>query len=74
MGGCTGELSGSQTKSSKLHPLLPLYGNLKILKLNDQIILQNCLFVHDVLNNISPICFKKYFKNLLLVVVISDMD
>jgi hypothetical protein len=49
----------------------PLYGNLKILKLNDQIILQNCLFVHDVLNNISPICFKKYFKQSKEVHILS---
>ena len=40
----------------------PLYANLNILKLSDQIILQNCLFVHDALSNISPICFQEYFK------------
>jgi hypothetical protein len=42
----------------------PLYANLKILKLTDQIALQNCLFVHDSLNNVSPNCFQDlvYFK------------
>ena len=40
----------------------PLYYHLKILKLNDQIILQNCLFVHDTLNKKSPECFHGYFK------------
>jgi hypothetical protein len=40
----------------------PLYANLKILKLTDQIALQNCLFVHDSLNKLSPNCFQAYFK------------
>ena len=40
----------------------PLYANLKILKLVDQITVQNCLFVHDSLNDVSPICFHEYFK------------
>ena len=40
----------------------PLYRNLKILKLKDHIILQNCLFVHEVLNKVSPNCFHDYFK------------
>ena len=40
----------------------PLYANLKILKLADQIKLQNCLFVHDALSKISPICFHNYFS------------
>ena len=31
----------------------PLYSNLKILMLKDQIVMQNCLFVHDALKNIS---------------------
>ena len=39
----------------------PLYNNLKILKLKDQIVLQNCLFVYDALSNASPICFQEYF-------------
>jgi hypothetical protein len=39
----------------------PLYGNLGVLKLTDQIFLQNCLFVHDALSCVSPICFQKYF-------------
>ena len=41
----------------------PLYTNLKILKLRDQIVLQNCIFVHDSLNNVSPKCFTDYFKH-----------
>ena len=41
----------------------PLYSNLKILKLRDQIVLQNCLFIHDALNNASPNCFNEYFKH-----------
>ena len=40
----------------------PLYHNLKILKLKDQIVLQNCLFVYDALKKASPICFHNYFK------------
>ena len=39
----------------------PLYANLNILKLEDQVKLQNCLFVYDVLTKVSPICFHKYF-------------
>ena len=41
----------------------PLYSNLNILKLRDQIVLQNCLFIHDALNNIAPRCFNDYFKH-----------
>ena len=40
----------------------PLYADLNILKLADHITLQNCLFVHDALNRISPICFHEYFS------------
>ena len=40
----------------------PLYSNLSILKLRDQIVIQNCLFVHDSLNNESPACFSEYFQ------------
>ena len=39
-----------------------LYNNLKILKLKDQIVLQNCIFVYDALSNASPISFQEYFK------------
>ena len=42
----------------------PMYSDLKILKLEDQIVLQNCLFVHDALDDSSPICFRNYFKQL----------
>ena len=40
----------------------PLYKNLRIIKLNDQITLQNCLFIHDTLKKVSPVCFHEYFK------------
>ena len=39
----------------------PIYGQLKILKLEHQILLQNCLFVYDALTNNSPNCFTNYF-------------
>ena len=39
----------------------PLYINLKIIRLSDQIILHNCLFVHDTLKKVSPLCFHDYF-------------
>ena len=39
----------------------PLYHNLKILKLRDEITLQNCLFTYDALRNTAPVCFNEYF-------------
>ena len=39
----------------------PIYGQLEILNLEDQVFLQNCLFVYDALINNSPICFSGYF-------------
>ena len=33
----------------------PLYTNLKIIKLSDQITMQNCLFVHDALTSITSL-------------------
>ena len=39
----------------------PIYRDLKILKLKDHIILQNCLFVHDALHRVSPYCFHDSF-------------
>ena len=42
----------------------PLYINNGILKLNDFIRLQNCLFVHDYLNNLLPKCFDDYYFKL----------
>ena len=44
--------------------LNPLYINNKILKLQDFIRLQNCLFVHDYLNNVLPACFDDYYFKL----------
>ena len=40
----------------------PIYKELKILKLEDFISLQNALFVHDFLNKKLPTCFDDYFK------------
>ena len=40
----------------------PLYIDHKVLKLRDHITIQNCLFVHDSLKNISPKCFCAYFN------------
>ena len=38
-----------------------LYNNHKILKIHDQITLQNCLFIHDYLNNKLPSSFNNTF-------------
>ena len=46
---------------------ITLYANLKILKLKDQIVLQNCLFVHDTLSKVYPICFQVYFKRTRVI-------
>ena len=42
----------------------PLYTKNNILKLQDLIRLQNCLFVHDYLNGSLPACFKDYYFKL----------
>ena len=39
----------------------PIYGQLEMLKLDDYVFLQNCLFVYDALTNNSPGCFSNYF-------------
>ena len=39
----------------------PLYHNLNIIALSDHITIQNCLFVHDTIKKISPVCFHDYF-------------
>ena len=36
----------------------------RIIKLNDLVTMQNCLFVHDSLKRILPKCFEGYFKPL----------
>ena len=38
----------------------PLYKIHNVLKLNDLIALQNCLFVHDFLSGKLPTCFNTY--------------
>ena len=40
----------------------PLYTLYNVLKLNDLITLQNCLFVHDFFNNKLPNCFSTLFQ------------
>ena len=40
----------------------PIFKSNKILKINDFVDLQNCLFVHDFFNNKLPKCFDNYFK------------
>ena len=42
----------------------PIYKELKILKLQDFISLQNSLFVHDFLKKKLPKCFDSYFRTL----------
>ena len=42
----------------------PLFKDLKILKLQDNVKIQNCLFVYDFLNNNLPDCFQNYFSPL----------
>ena len=42
----------------------PIYKDMKILKLEDFVSLQNCLFVHDFVNNNLPRCFETYFHTL----------
>jgi hypothetical protein len=39
----------------------PIFKTLKILKFKDQIVLFNCLFVHDQLHNLLPASFNDYF-------------
>ena len=39
----------------------PIYAQLKIIKLEDYVFIQNCIFVYDALTNNSPCCFSNYF-------------
>ena len=48
-------------------PSSPLFKNLKVLKIQDFVKLQNCLFVHDYLNNTLPCCFDNHFQTLAAV-------
>ena len=40
---------------------LPLYADNSTLQLKDLIKLNNCLFIHDYLNDLLPDCFKDYY-------------
>ena len=42
----------------------PIYKELKILRLEDFITLQNCLFVHDFFHKKLPVCFDNYFQSV----------
>ena len=42
----------------------PLYKELKILKIQDSIVLQNCLFVHDYFNDKLPSSFNNIFTKV----------
>ena len=42
----------------------PLYAANNTIKLQDAIRIQNCLFVHDYLNNCLPDCFQDYYFRL----------
>ena len=42
----------------------PIYASKSILKLEDNIKMQNCLFVYDFLNKNLPECFDNYFQRL----------
>ena len=50
-------------------PSKPLYISSGILKFNDQIKLENCLFVYDFLKNNLPDCFEDFFHKLSSVYV-----
>ena len=45
-----------------------LYINNDILKLQDSVRLQNCLFAHDYLNNSLPACFEDYYFKLTVTI------
>ena len=42
----------------------PIFKDLKVLKLMDNVKINNCLFVHDYLNNHLPSCYNNYFTLL----------
>ena len=42
----------------------PLFKESKIIKLENMVDFQNCLFLHDYLNNRLPKCFNNYFKTV----------
>ena len=48
----------------RTEPLDPLYANQKILRLQNIIILNNCLFIYDQVCHNLPNAFSNYFKRL----------
>ena len=46
------------------HDSKPLYKGSKILRFNDLVDLQNCLFIHDFLNRKLPRSFNDYFHTV----------
>ena len=44
-----------------------LYAECKVLKLEDIIKVNNCLFVHDFINGLLPKCFEDYFLKIDLM-------
>ena len=42
-------------------PSLPIFSQLKILQLSDQVKLRNCVFVFNAIHKTSPPCFHNYF-------------
>ena len=42
----------------------PLFKEMNVLRIQDLIKLQNCLFVHDFLNKKLPVCFDNYFETI----------
>ena len=52
----------AMTFSSPQTSCKPLYSKLNILKLDDYVKLQNCLFVKSVIMKTAPICFHNYFQ------------
>ena len=54
------DADNDEVKFEVIH-VTPFYHSLKLLKLEDNITLKNCLFVHDFLNGKLPDSFEKYF-------------
>ena len=48
---------------SKNDPSNPLYKSMKILKLNDEILFNNCMFVLKIIRSDQPNTFSNFFKD-----------